>query len=119
MELDDNVYDVVLKVPPHIARLLSSGARAEFFDLGSARPTLHVASHRLLGHYEDVLGTDIVVRHADGGEADGDGDGDGSMASSIVAMATKRLVFEPEGSGVGRRTTTGGDASARRRSRGT
>jgi TFIIIC subunit triple barrel domain len=79
---------VVLQVPSDVAAKLGSGTVFDLSGMDSSQPTLVVDGVAMVGHFEDIVGTDLAF--------------DPSLAAAtppprnggLVATTTKRLVFE-------------------------
>lgn len=94
---------VILLTPPAIASKLADGIPYEISDLDKPYPTMVVDGMKLSGHYEDILGTDLLFERMEAGRnAEARTIADTTMSASakhareagLFATSTKRLVFK-------------------------
>lgn len=92
---------VMLVTPREIAEKLANGTPYEIVDLDTTQPLMIVDGMRLVGHFEDILGTDLFFKRVTAeGLAAANSDPSLSPAErqarqvGLFATATKRLVFK-------------------------
>jgi TFIIIC subunit triple barrel domain len=79
---------VVLVVPGEVAAKIRAGAPYTLTQMDSTQPTISVDGETSIGRFEDILGTDLAFDPTLAAATPT------STNAGLVAVATKRLVFE-------------------------